>query len=569
MFAWQATVQDEQGNAVVNPSITVYNENGTTLASIFNENGTAKANPFIGTVEGFAQFWANPGEYEIAGAKGPASTARWNVTITDAYKPQTSKIDNMPGAGLLVGAFGLGDTGSLAVIDSIDAFDIPSGNWGVGSATAGTYPDGFSAAPGRLIVTRYAGGGGWIHQLLSYRGDNGSVANRSVSFERSTSGASTWNPWVRSVDNATLDSELATVQPRLFGGSSPAPIATDGRSLFEFRRAVGRLKKAPSNVKLRIFCVGDSWSNFPTIPLALTELLTPNFAANQVQPVFIQANTAAAGLWPGVGFTTSGSWTFDDASAGATFPNGTGVDGHTLRTTADGASLNFTGINANIITFFMRANGATWRWRVDGGAWTNVTEGSGQGLNPVSTGGIGAGLHTVDIEKVGSTGTLAFVGMRNSPISGVDVAKVGNGGLTGAQMATYQPQQASMWSQLFPDLVICILGTNDYHNSGSNPEQYKNGLATLTTAIKSGNPKAGIIFVVPPNTQGTVVTPLSQYRDAAYAHAIETGCEFLNLTDSWGEWNSTLFGDSVHVNDTGAYVLVDQINTAFLHLERI
>jgi hypothetical protein len=81
MQAWQATVQDEQGNIVVNPSITVYLADGTTLASIMNEDGSPKANPFIGTLDGFVQFWADEGDYKIRGTAGPMQTEVWSVTL--------------------------------------------------------------------------------------------------------------------------------------------------------------------------------------------------------------------------------------------------------------------------------------------------------------------------------------------------------------------------------------------------------------------------------------------------------------------------------------------------------
>lgn len=81
MFAWQATVQDEQGNAVVNPSVTVYLEDGVTLAAIYNEDGSPKDNPFIGTLEGFVQFWAQAGGYRIVGVYNDDETSPWSVTL--------------------------------------------------------------------------------------------------------------------------------------------------------------------------------------------------------------------------------------------------------------------------------------------------------------------------------------------------------------------------------------------------------------------------------------------------------------------------------------------------------
>lgn len=81
MFAWQATVQDEQGVVVVNPSVTVYLPDGVTLALIYNEDGSPKANPFIGTLEGFVQFWAQAGGYRVEGIDGAEQTYTWEIVL--------------------------------------------------------------------------------------------------------------------------------------------------------------------------------------------------------------------------------------------------------------------------------------------------------------------------------------------------------------------------------------------------------------------------------------------------------------------------------------------------------
>lgn len=80
MEAWQATVQDEFGNIVFNPSVTVYEEDGETVAEIFNEDGSTKPNPFIGDLEGFVQFWAKNGTYKIVG-QGGGVTHIWEKDI--------------------------------------------------------------------------------------------------------------------------------------------------------------------------------------------------------------------------------------------------------------------------------------------------------------------------------------------------------------------------------------------------------------------------------------------------------------------------------------------------------
>lgn len=81
MFTWQATAQDEAGNVVPLPVVTVYLEDGATLASIFDEDGTPLANPFTGTMEGFVQFQAYAGSYYIVGESGGAETEVWSVTL--------------------------------------------------------------------------------------------------------------------------------------------------------------------------------------------------------------------------------------------------------------------------------------------------------------------------------------------------------------------------------------------------------------------------------------------------------------------------------------------------------
>ena len=67
---WQATVQSENGLAVVSPSVTVRNYPSLTLADIYDDAGAAKPNPFTGSGEGFVSFQAYPGRYLIEGVKG-------------------------------------------------------------------------------------------------------------------------------------------------------------------------------------------------------------------------------------------------------------------------------------------------------------------------------------------------------------------------------------------------------------------------------------------------------------------------------------------------------------------
>lgn len=82
MFAWQATVQNEAGNVIPNPLITVRVKGTNALASIYaTDGGAALPNPFTGDLEGFVKFFANPGVYLVTGASGSDATAVWEVEL--------------------------------------------------------------------------------------------------------------------------------------------------------------------------------------------------------------------------------------------------------------------------------------------------------------------------------------------------------------------------------------------------------------------------------------------------------------------------------------------------------
>lgn len=108
LVRWQATVQDEKGDYVVNPSITVRNAADNSLADIYDDAGSAKANPFLGTSEGFVTFKADPGRYIIEGVKDAETAQDWIVDIVPPFDV----------AGTY-GAIGDGLTNDTAAIDAL------------------------------------------------------------------------------------------------------------------------------------------------------------------------------------------------------------------------------------------------------------------------------------------------------------------------------------------------------------------------------------------------------------------------------------------------------------------
>ena len=172
-IAWQATVQDDEGNIVENPSITVHDINGT-LANIFDEGGSPISNPFEGTADGFVQFFAEAGEYRIQGAKGGSLTHEWIVDLVPFNEninalaglsgssdqipvftgPSTmglrgitqSPTDTTEGRLMKVGDFGLGRAGGPD-LEATSLFGRPSGICGstLGITLEGTPPNANAA----------------------------------------------------------------------------------------------------------------------------------------------------------------------------------------------------------------------------------------------------------------------------------------------------------------------------------------------------------------------------------------------------------------------------------------
>ncbi len=345
------------------------------------------------------------------------------------------------------------------------------------------------------------------------------------------------------------------------------PLATDGRSLNMFRNKVGRIA-AGSAAKLKVAWTGDSWSEIRTIPQAMIDLLTSKVAP--AASSFVQANKNDQ--WAGENsLVASAEWTRQDVSENAEplWPYGTGPDGQNYYTAAASATITIESIPGIELRIYTRKYGGTFRYRVDNAAtWTVVTEGNGGGLTVTTISGLSDTTHKLEIDTTGNTGVVNFCGIYNIRSQKIEVIKMGNGGLTGPRMAVYVPLVGDIWGNISPDLVFVHLGTNDYRNSGVSPQSFKAALEAFTSMIRTVAPNCGIVIIVPPQTDGEVVVPLSQYRDVVYQHCVASGCEMVNLLDSWGSYaqDIDLFDSKLHINAAGAAVEVRQLNHHVLGL---
>lgn len=123
--AWERTITDSAGNVLTGVQITVFLENGVTLATIYGQQsgGAALANPFNTGLQTSAKFYADPGRYVVRAFKDGQTKEFTDVDIagkavredlgTAAYLAASTSVgDTTTGRVARIGDHGLGLSGS-------------------------------------------------------------------------------------------------------------------------------------------------------------------------------------------------------------------------------------------------------------------------------------------------------------------------------------------------------------------------------------------------------------------------------------------------------------------------
>lgn len=344
------------------------------------------------------------------------------------------------------------------------------------------------------------------------------------------------------------------------------PLVTDGVSL---RRWKGNAAKVLNNTgQLRILVTGDSWAANMKIVPKLSEVLKAKYGAAgtgwlsvgnvQLDGVLIQA--------------TGGTWSIRDImNDSAIMPTGCGLDGYTRYSDAANITYKLTNIpNASELTIFHGQSVGSFRYRVNDGAWTtrtiNETGGKVQSVTITQP-----NIISYELELL--SGEMYLHGhLARSAAVGVEVSKAGHGGATAYDYSLFASELIPTYaSQVMPDVVVVILGTNDHRLSRSPVSVFKQGLRDLVNAYRSVNPTCGFVFVAPAKTNGVALVPLSEYRDAALAMAYELEAEYYNMYDDWADFASEntngQWGDIFHVSDNvGSLRVASTLFHKFLEL---
>lgn len=362
---------------------------------------------------------------------------------------------------------------------------------------------------------------------------------------------------IKGISEVAARAEFA---PRASAGDLPA--STDGRSLARARRKAAQVRAGASET-LRVAMIGDSWTQGLAIPNAMRDLLAEVFGDCGESWV----HAGVGGHWSGAGVAGSAGWNWLDADITSGWPYGAAPDGRMGWTSATTDTLTIVTPSCTEARIYTRRHGGTWRWRVDGGSWTTVTEATGGALTITTISGLAAATHTIEIDTIGNTGVVAWCGMdtRTSGAS-AEVVKLGNSGLSAIDMQSYIAGAQDILADLAPDVVICILGTNDYISADSTVAVFGAALDTLTATARAAAPGVGLVFVAPALSSSSPVTPLSEYRDEAYARALALGAEYLGAYDLIAPYadDPALWTDSRHLNQLGGDVLCRLINNRLM-----
>lgn len=359
---------------------------------------------------------------------------------------------------------------------------------------------------------------------------------------------------------AVADSLLAKIQaglPLSAPIASRLPVCTDGRSLWKWRAKAGGYDLNWGINQLKLGFMGDSWTEVTVMSRTFRDLLERKYARSgdgwqSVRNALHQ---------DGITVEYSAEWTLVDGADTASLPYGCGLDGYNVYTSSAVATFALAGVQATDYKIFYRQTAGTFRYRIDGGAWTTVTGTGSGGLGIVSITGLSDAVHTLDIDTTGNTSVVSLYGFytTRANVAGLEINKLGNTGLRSGMIQNYKQYIPGPIAHIDLDILIVILGTNDYRNADSPVSTYIDTLKYIADAWRAAVPDIGIVFVAPPDTNGVAVEPLASYRDALYQFCIATGYEFYNAHDMQGTWAQMNalghFGDDLHLSNPGVNTL--------------
>ncbi|MBK4216138.1 SGNH/GDSL hydrolase family protein [Paracoccus caeni] len=328
---------------------------------------------------------------------------------------------------------------------------------------------------------------------------------------------------------------------------------SDNNNLHRWRTAISKVELGEPGAKAKIALIGDSWIEQAPIPRALYNLLAKDY---EMAGGGFRSGVQHFEFVPGVTWTATG-WDQTDGSNQSVFPYGAGPDGNSTWTTGTTAAIQYLDFEATDIQIVYRHHGGSFRYSIDGGAYVEVVCNNSQSRAVINISGLADGPHSLRLDVTNNTGggtvVIDYIYTTRAPVAGVQVLKLGNGGTAGFWVKNYTQYLTTPLAEMQPDVVVVVLGTNDYRSANSPPSVYVEALQQIVDACHLAVPDIGFVFVVPSESQGPAVTPLADYRDALWNWAIPRGHQVISLLDRWPGFPTAnaagLWRDQSHVSD--------------------
>lgn len=341
---------------------------------------------------------------------------------------------------------------------------------------------------------------------------------------------------------------------------------TTGATAWKFRAKKSKLELSlPS--KLKIGFTGDSWTEHNTIPQVFADYFYSKYGKSG--DGWIQLNIDNPNQINGIVLNRNG-WAVYDASGNAVPAFPTAMDGMYIYTNTTTSTLTLSNLFSSSVQIFYYDNNGAFRYSLNGGTPVIVTGSGTNKIVSVTISGLNVSVATtISIDSAVNAGTVVIYGFYSEGTgNGVEINKMGNGGITAPQYIKTLPFLSQTGAVVAPDLLIMIIGTNDFRTSVTL-QAFRDSLASWIEAWKAVIPDSLIIMVAPPQCNASGANPLSSFRDVMRDVAINEGVEFYSMYDfmntSYAKSNAQgLWKDNLHLSNVGARFLLNQLNKYFL-----
>ena len=342
---------------------------------------------------------------------------------------------------------------------------------------------------------------------------------------------------------------------------------SDGGTMWLYHSKEAKLDLGMTT-RLKIGFTGDSWTEHKTIPQVFADYFYARYGKSG--DGWIQLNIDNANQLNGIVLTRANWSIYDASTTGNAPPFPTSMDGQYIFSSATNSTIDISNLFTSTLQLFYYDGDGSFTYSINGGAETTINCAGTNAVKSVTISGFNiAAASTVHVGTVPNTGTVVIYGFyANGTGKGVEVNKMGNGGITAPQYVKTLPYLSQTASAVAPDLLLMIISTNDYR-TGVSLQAFRDGLTSWVQAWKAIIPDSALILIPPPQCNATGPNPLSSFRDIMIDVAISEGIEYFSLYDyintTWAKANAQgIWNDSLHMNSVGARILLNHLRQKYL-----